>query len=170
MKPFVDALKAAKGIQTEIRSQLGPPQDGFRSTTESVLPASIARDTRGYIEKVVNQANGAYQMGWYDACAVMVRRLLETLIIEAFEKHGISSKIKGPNGDFFYLRDLINACLQEPAWNLSRGTKAGMPRLKDIGDKSAHSRRFNAHRGDLDPLLGDVRVVCQELIYLAGLK
>jgi hypothetical protein len=45
-----------------------------------------------------------------------------------------------------------------------------MPRLKDIGDKSAHSRRFNAHRGDIDPLLADIRVVIQALVYLAGLK
>jgi hypothetical protein len=170
MKPFIDALKAAKGIQTEVRVHLGPPQEGFRSNTESVLPASIVRGTRGYIEKVVNQANGTYQMGWYDACAVMIRRLVETLIIEAFEKHSISAKIKNQQGDFFYLRDLIDACLREPAWNLTRGAKAGMPRLKDVGDKSAHSRRFNAHRGDIDPLLSDVRVVCQELIYLAGLK
>jgi hypothetical protein len=165
-----DALGAAKGIQAEVRTHLGPPQEGFRAATETVLPASIVRGTRGYIEKVVNQANGTYQMGWYDACAVMIRRLVETLLIEAFEAHGLSAKIKNGQGDFFYLRDLIDLCLQEPSWNLSRGTKAGMPRLKDIGDKSAHSRRFNAHRGDIDPLLGDVRVVCQELVYLARLK
>ena len=165
-----DALKAAKGIQSEIRTHLGPPQEGFKSSTEAILPASIVRNTRGYIEKVVNQANGTYQMGWYDACAVMIRRLVETLIIETFEKHGMSSKIKNQQGDFLYLKDLIDRCLQEESWNLTRGTKVGMPRLKEIGDKSAHSRRFNAHRGDIDPLLNDVRIVCQELVYLAGLK
>jgi hypothetical protein len=45
-----------------------------------------------------------------------------------------------------------------------------MPKLKDVGDKSAHSRRYNAHRGDIDPLLRDVRLVVQELLYLASLK
>ena len=38
------------------------------------------------------------------------------------------------------------------------------------GDQSAHSRRHSAHRGDVIPLLPDVRVVVQELVYLAGLK
>ena len=170
MPSFVDAMKAAKGIQSEIRLTLGPPEEGFRSITERVLPISVVRGTRGYIERVLNQANGSYQMGWYDACAVMLRRLVETLIIEAFEHHEIDDKIKNTQGDFFFLRDLIDAALREPSWNLSRNTKAGMPRLKDLGDKSAHSRRFNAQRGDLDPLLGDVRVVCQELVYLANLK
>jgi hypothetical protein len=42
--------------------------------------------------------------------------------------------------------------------------------LKDIGDKSAHGRRYNAQRGDIEPLLADIRLVVQELIYLAGLK
>lgn len=168
--PFLDAMKAAKGIQNEVRQTLGPPEDGFRAITERILPTSVVRGTRGYIERVLNQANGSYQMGWYDACAVMLRRLLETLIIEAFEYHGLSLKIKNTQGDFLFLRDLIDAALREPSWNLSRNTKAGMPRLKDLGDKSAHSRRFNAQRGDLDPLLGDVRVVCQEFVYLANLK
>jgi hypothetical protein len=100
----------------------------------------------------------------------MIRRLLETLIIEAFEHHGLAATIKNANGDFVYLRDLIDKCLNETAWNLSRNCRQAMPRLKEVGDKSAHSRRFNAHRGHVDPLLSDIRVVVQELVYLAALK
>lgn len=161
---------AAQAIQLDVRTELGPPEEGRTSATQSVLPLSVVRGTRGYIEKVANQANGAYEQGWYDACAVMVRRLLETLIIEAFEHHGLAAKIKTASGDFLYLRDLIDRALGEPSWNLSRNCKQAMPKLKDIGDKSAHSRRYNAHRGDIDPLLLDVRLVVQELVYLAALK
>jgi hypothetical protein len=163
-------FNAAKAIQTDIRKQLGPPEEGFLSTTQSVVPLSVVRGTRSYIERVINQFNGCYENGWYDACSVMIRRTLETLIIEAFEKHGLSAKIKNPNGDFFYLRDLIKKCIEEPTWNLSRECKVAMPRLKDIGDKSAHSRRFIAQRGDIDPLLADIRVVVQEMVFLAKLK
>jgi hypothetical protein len=130
----------------------------------------VVRNTRGYIERVANQVNGTYENGWYDACTVMIRRLLETLIIEAFEQYGIAANIKSSSGEFFYLRDLIDKCVQEGSWNLSRNCKRAMPKLKDIGDKSAHSRRYNAHRGDIDPLLADVRIVVQELVYLAKLK
>ena len=114
--------------------------------------------------------NGAYDNGWYDACAVMLRRVLETLIIEAFEHWQLADRIKNSTGDFYYLRDLIDRCLSEPSWNLSRNCKLALPKLKDIGDKSAHSRRYNAHRGDIDPLLADIRLVVQEFVYLAGLK
>ncbi|MBS0410721.1 MAG: DUF4145 domain-containing protein [Proteobacteria bacterium] len=131
---------------------------------------SLVRGTRGYIERVAVQANGAYERGWYDACAVMVRRLLETLIIEAFEAHGLSANIKNSSGDFFYLGDLIDLTLANPSWNIGRNCKAAMKKLKDVGDKSAHSRRFIAQRGDLDRLLPDIRVVVQELIFLSKLK
>lgn len=163
-------LRVAQAIQEEVRSLIGPPEEGFLSETQLVLPASVVRMTRGYIERVVNQINGAYENGWYDACAVMIRRLIETLIIEVFEKHKIASKIQNANGDFFYLRDLIDATLRESSWNLTRNCKQALPRLKDIGDKSAHSRRFVAHRRDVDPLLSDIRLVVQEFVYLAGLR
>jgi len=135
-----------------------------------VLPFSLVRNTQGYIERIANQVNGTYENGWYDACTVMIRRLLETLIIEAFEHHKIAANITNNAGDFFYLKDLIDRCAIESAWNLKRNCKRAMPKLKDIGDKSAHSRRYNAHRGDIDPLLADVRLVVQEFIYLAKLK
>lgn len=164
------ALEVAKGIQQEAPRHATPPEEGYASTSELILPFSVVRGTRGYIESVVNQINGCYERGWYDACAVMIRRLLETLIIEVFEYNGISHKIKGMSGDFLYLRDLIDVTLKETRWNLSRNTKLALPKLKDVGDKSAHSRRFNAHRGDIDKLIDGVRVVVQEFVYLAGLK
>ena len=104
------------------------------------------------------------------AALYAAREGIETLIIEAFEKHSIASKIKSSHGDFLFLRDLITATVGESSWNLGRNAKVALPRLKDIGDKSAHSRRFNAHKRDIDNCKNDVRVVVQELIYLAGLK
>lgn len=165
-----NTFNAAKAIQSEIDKQLGPPEEGVHAETQRVIPFSVVRGTRGYIEKIVNQINGCYEKGWYDACAVMIRRVLETLIVESFESHNLAAKIKNSSGDFFYLRDLIDATLKEPSWNLTRGCKQAIPKLKDIGDRSAHSRRYVAHRGDIDPLAGDIRLVVQELVYLARLK
>ncbi len=164
------ALQSAKGIQKELDNYVVPPDEGFRATGELVIPRSVVRGTRGYVEQVANQINGCYENGWFDACAVMVRRLLETLIIEAFESKGVAGEIKNASGDFFYLRDLIDQTVKTKEWNLTRNTKQALPRLKDIGDKSAHSRRFNAHRADIEKLTDDIRVVVQELVYLANLK
>jgi len=59
-----------------------------------LFPMEIVEGTRNYIEKLATQANGCYQKGWYDACAVMVRRLIEILIIDSFDAKGKLSDIR----------------------------------------------------------------------------
>lgn len=157
----IQALDAAGGTPTD---EATPPR------SEQVLAHSLVRGTRGYIEKIVYQINGCYEHGWFDACAVMIRRLLETLIIEVFEHHNKASAIQNTQGDFLYLRDLVAKTLTEKSWNLGRNTKGALPRLKDIGDKSAHSRRFLAQRADIQAIIPDLRVVVQEMLFLAKLK
>ena len=164
IKLFVSA------IENDCKETLLPPEGGLEAIGQSVIPFAIVRGTRGYIERITHQINGTYSNGWYDSCAVMIRRLLETLIIETYETHNIAYKIQNNSGDFFYLSDLIALTVAETIWNLGRNTKQALPKLKDIGDKSAHSRRFNAVRHDIDKISKEIREVTQELIYLANLK
>jgi hypothetical protein len=170
MPDTVTALELARAIQEDVPKRGRPPDKPTPPETDQVLPNSLFTGTQGYLEKIAFQVNGCYEQGWFDACAVMMRRLLETLIIEAFEHHQIAHKIKNGNGDFVYLADLINATLAETPWNLSRNAKRALPKLKEIGDQSAHSRRFIAHRSDVERLRGPMRTVTQELLMIAGLE
>src|SRR5229473_1931995 len=134
-----DALALAKSLKASAPKSFVPPSEGTRPANEFILPHAMVRGTRGYIERVVFQINGCYEKGWFDGCAVMMRRLIETLIIECFEEHGIAEKIKDTRtGDFLYLKELIDKALQETAWNLGRNTKQALPKLKNVGDQSAH--------------------------------
>lgn len=135
-----------------------------------VIFYALVKDTRSYIEAIAHEINGSYENGWYNSCAVMMRKLIEILIIETFESYGLATKIKNGKGDFFFLRDLISATLSEPAWNLGRNTRKALPNLKEIGDLSSHSRRFIAIREDIDEVRQDLRLVVQELVLLAKLK
>lgn len=144
--------------------------EGGGTVSGSIVPLSVVRNSRSYIERIVYQVNGCYDSGWYDACVVMIRRLIETLLIEAYENGGISEKIKSPSGDFLPLKEIVSAALNESSFNLARGVRRALPRLKTLGDKSAHSRRFNAHQRDLEQVASDVRDTVQELIYVSGLK
>jgi hypothetical protein len=49
---------------------------------------------------VVEQINKSYDIELWDCCAVMCRRLLETLIIEVYEKLGRANEIKGTMDTF----------------------------------------------------------------------
>lgn len=164
------ALVTSRAIQDEVDQYWLPSADGIPSREEKVIAKSLVKGTRGYIEIITNQINSTYENGCFDACAVMIRRLVETLIIEAFEHHKIANKIKTQTGDFPYLSDLITFTLNETCWNLTRNVKQALPKLKNIGDLSAHSRRYNAHRTDIDKLISDLRTAVQELLYLADLK
>lgn len=134
----------------------------------TLFSLSIVEETRPYVEGTARQALGCYELGWYDASAVMLRRLLETLIIETYENHGLAERIKDGQGDFLKLSDLIDRVLQESAWNLSRNTKKALPRLKNLGDLAAHNRRIITQQGDLDKLQLGLRTAVQELVHLAA--
>ena len=71
-----DALALAKKLKESIPKRFVPPADGTRPANEFIVPFAMVRGTRGYIEKVVNQINGCYEKGWFDGCAVMMRRLV----------------------------------------------------------------------------------------------
>lgn len=165
-----NTLAAAQAIQNDVNREVGPPEEGAPADSHLVLMASLTRNTRSYITLIANQINGSFDKGWYDACAVMVRRLIETLLIETFEKHGAAAQIKTKAGDYMFLSDLISVTLNTKAWSPSRNLKNALPKLKDIGDKSAHNRYFIAKRGDIQPLIGEIRTAVQELLYQSGLK
>ncbi|MBE2192674.1 MAG: DUF4145 domain-containing protein [Anaerolinea sp.] len=161
-------LQCTHNIQQDLRTLSLPPSDITAAVGNSVLPYGLFKKCRrGYIQKVVHQINHTYTNTCYDACAVMIRRLIETLIIEVFEAHKLDHKIKQSTGEFQYLESLINAAVNESVWNLGRNAKKAMERLKKLGDASAHNRRWNAHREYIDELKDDLRTVSHELIALA---
>jgi hypothetical protein len=112
--------------------------------------------------------NGCFAEGWYDACAVMMRRLVETVIIEAFESKKIANKIKSGQGDF-QLSTLVGLAISEPSFSLSRNSKKMLPQLRDIGHLSAHGRAFFATRPDIEKVQLPCRGVVEEFLRIAGL-
>ena len=137
--------------------------------TNSVLPHDLFKGTRGYIEKVAFQINASFDLSLFDCCAVMCRRLLETLIIEIYEAVSRADDIQGTDGNFFMFSDLLLILLSDRAFNLSRNTQQGLKDFKKLGDLSAHSRRYNAHRSDIERVRDGVRVASEELLQLAKL-
>ena len=160
-----NALDAFKQLQQSAEDATQPPLEGTKPRTARVIDPSLVAGTRGYLEKVADQINGTYENGWYDACAVMLRRFVETLIIETYIAKNIEGRIKDTNGDFASLQILIDRACSEPDLNLSRNTKRVLTRLKKLGDLSAHNRRFIAKRSYFDELFEDLHLDMQTLIH-----
>lgn len=165
---FVAHVKSMKALLLAIFHRIG----GVDPAGELIDP-SISEELPPYVQRVAVQANGAYEYGWYDASAVMVRKLVESLIIECFESAGLADRVKDQSGNYLTLSDLIDAVKAEPSWHTSRNAKKALPRLreiKELGDLAAHSRRFVANKQDLDKFAKDLRLVVQELAYISSQK
>lgn len=183
--PYVDVLKsttttaaqrkqALKQLKMFCKSEILLRLEGLTANpipeTEQVLPMAVVDKTRGYIEKIVLQANGCYEHQWYDACAVMIRRLVETLIIELYEAKGKAADIQDRDNNFYMLSVLVDKVKTDGSWNLGRETKSALPLLKSLGDRSAHNRRYLAKKADIDKVIHGLRVVADDLLHLSGLK
>jgi hypothetical protein len=90
--------------------------------SEYVLPLDVVKASRGYLKQITIQANGCYEKGWFDACSVMIRKLVEVLIIAVYEAKGEAETIK-KDGNFLVLSGLVDAILERTDWNLGRETK-----------------------------------------------
>jgi len=159
--------------RSEIRSILHPILGATAPKVDQelgYLPEAVWKPTRGYIEKVCEQMNGCYQFGFHDAASVRMRRLVETLIIEAYETLKRESEIKDQNGNYYMLKELVSRAIGPNPIGLGRDAKDALGKIKEMGDRSAHNRRFNAVRSDLDKVQSGVRVVVDELINLANMR
>lgn len=134
--------------------------------TNNYFPLELFDNTRGYLQSIALQSASCYDNGLYDACSVMTRKLLEVLIIEAFERHGLAKKIKDNNDNFYFLSDLIENFRSETKWNIGRNAKDCLIKLKKMGDMSAHNRRYFSKKVDVDKYKDDLRIVFEELIHI----
>lgn len=170
-KQRIDCLKGLGLLcQSKIVSQIENTKIDSTPKTEQVLPFEVVQGTRNYLENMVVQANGCYEHGWYEACSVMIRKFVETMIIEVFESKGESHEIKDADNNFYMLEKLINNITAKTSWNLQRDTKKSLPEIKALGDKSAHSRRYLCTKPDVDKILSGLRAVTDDLLHLANLK
>jgi Domain of unknown function (DUF4145) len=162
------------GSRKIIRDWL-PDLDGIQPAmnhASGYLPEPIWNNTRGYIEKVCRELNGSFHHAYYNAAAVMLRRLLETLIIEAYEHLDRETEIKDGGGNYLMLSDLAERACGENGHkgiNLGRDSKKSLKEARNVGNWSAHARRFLAHAGDLTRFQAGMRLLVQELIQIADL-
>jgi hypothetical protein len=166
---FTLNLLARSKIRNQLKSILGPTHPKVDQDL-GYLPKPVWENTRGYIEKVCTQLNGCFQFTFYDAASVLIRRLIETLIIEAYETLKRENEIKDSDNNYFMLAGLVSAATGLKGINLGRDAKKALADVKELGDRSAHNRRFNATKPDLEKIQSGVRVAADELINIAALR
>ncbi len=137
---------------------------------DSLIPEILFSQTRRhYLLKAAQQINAAYEHNLFDACTLMMRRLLEILLIHCFEHKGIENQVKDEEGNYQNLKTLINKAISKPEIKLSPETKKEMDKFREIGNLSAHRVRYNCRKKDIQPFRIEYRAMVEELLYECGL-
>lgn len=136
---------------------------------DSVVPHSQITGTRGYLERLVHQINGTYEYGFYDACAVLCRRLIESLLIEAFERTGHRQEIE-KDGSLLMLEAIVKKANSSQYIKMSRNSIKAMEKVKQVGDTAAHDRHHITTEQDIAEFRIGFRRLVSELLVLADIK
>lgn len=131
-----------------------------------LVPDQMIEGTRPHLEKLAWQINGCYQYNFYDGCAVLMRRMIESLLIEVFIKAGHVEKIR-QNNEFMMLAGIIVVAKQGKCILLARGSDEILEAIKYLGDRAAHSRTYVSVQKDVLDLIPRFRTVIAELLHLA---
>ena len=137
---------------------------------DSVVAESLLHEKRAFISSLIRQINASYENNIFDGCAVLMRRLIEILLILAYQANHIESTIQDSDGAFKQLNSIIDDAKTNKTLAFSRNTKESLEKFRKLGNFSAHKIYYNAVRRSIEEEILDFRAVVEELLYKANLR
>jgi hypothetical protein len=159
-KPISIRPSVKKELAEKFSAFLAAPTPEVQSW---ILQHNDFATARGYVKALIDQINGTHQFGFFDACAVMMRRLAEVLVIDAFVDRGNDALIRDSNGDCLMFKGLVRVLKSGTEYRLSRNAPAYLDALKLLGDTAAHSRTYITKKKDIDDFSHRYRMLIEEL-------
>ena len=162
---FVEAESQLNRVRTlwysaiEHNIQIGRAQPRI---PKKYLTPELRENIPGPLRSVFDQIQGCYAFEFWDAALVMVRKLVESLIIEGYEIAKKDHEIKA-NGNYIAFGDLVGKAKSGVLFRLSRDSKGAIDTVKALGDNAAHNPRFTGRRSDLDGLRNGARILTEDL-------
>jgi hypothetical protein len=100
---------------------------------------------------------------------MVLRRLMETLIIELYTRRGWKQDVQDPDtNEFFMLKALIDKLNCDRRLHIQRRTVEGLNKGKELGDTAAHDCKIRIIKSDLDRIQSGVRLTCERLVFTIG--
>jgi hypothetical protein len=123
---------------------------------------------RNFLDRLIIQINHSYGHNCFDACAVLMRRLFEVLIISSYLFHNIDDEITDSNGNYMMLESLVKKAKGNTVLKIGR-IKNDFDLIREVGNYSAHGFTYTAGKKDIDDIKLKYRVMLEELYNKAGL-
>lgn len=123
-----------------------------------------------YIDRIIKQINFTYDNNCYDACAVLLRRLFEILLVLAYQRNGVEQDITNAQGHHLMLEGIVKNAKLNTTLNFSSRVKNNFDTFRKVGNNSAHSITYTASKKDIDDIKITYRVMLDELYDKAGIS
>lgn len=137
----------------------------------TILPEPLFAELPPNVQSLCKQINASYENNLFDCTAVIMRRLLESLLVLSYQNAGIENEIMDKSGKRHIMLDgIIKNAEQNTTLSLSANTKRDMALFKELGNYSAHKIWYNCTQQDIKPHALRYRAIIEELMYKAGLK
>ena len=125
---------------------------------------------RGFLDKIIKQINNCYNSNCYDACAVMMRRLFEILLILSYQNNNIDDIIKNSDGKYKMLEKIVADAISNQTLKISRRISDDFDTFRNVGNYSAHNITYTASQKDINDIKLSYRLMLDELYSKAGLQ
>jgi hypothetical protein len=158
-KSFSIQIRATKDLNEQYISLV---KNRPLPNSSTLFDEEFFSNTRGYIRKVIRQINLSYDYQLYDCCAVMLRRLLETLIIELYTNAKRHEELK-KDGNFMMFSGLLLFLENDKSITIGRQTMTALKDFKALADSSAHNPAYNATKKHIDDVIVGVKLGVVEL-------
>lgn len=122
-----------------------------------------------YLDRLIQQINSCYKNNCYDACAVLLRRVFEVLLVLAYKNMGIESDIQTETGENKMLDGIVKNAIQNKTLDIPRRISKYFDSIRNTGNFSAHSITYTAGKKDIDDIKSNYRLMMEELYNKAGL-
>ncbi len=166
MAMIKDRRKAAKGKPGRAKKE---KRSAEQRRSGVFLQPEILEKMPEYITRLVPQLNGTYQYEWYEGAAMLLRRLMETLIIELYTRRGWKKDVQDPSSnEFLMLKRLIDKLAGDARLGMQKRTIDGLRDVKELGDTAAHDFRIRIRKPDLSNIQSAVRLTCERLVFTIG--
>ena len=124
---------------------------------------------RPFLDRLIQQINFTYGHNCYDACAVLMRRLFEILLVLAYQHNGIEADITKPDGSHKMLEGIVKDAVQNRTLGIPSRISKNFEAFREVGNNSAHSITYTAGKLDIDKISRDYRVMMEDLYNRSGL-
>lgn len=124
---------------------------------------------RSYLDRLIKQINFTYGHNCYDACAILLRRLFEVLLVLTYQNKGLEACITKADGSHKMLEGIVKDAVQNVQLGIPARISKNFDAFREVGNNSAHSITYTAGKLDIDNISRDYRVMLEDLYNRSGL-